>query len=152
MIYSPARRLSGTDIRTSAIGAGVRLAAMTTRFGPKPMLDLMDYAPTTTEEMLDLEERLLDAGVSAERAARIPMRLHRLWLTGRDGLAGSERTNYRKELKKIGPPPRERSLAAGSPPVTVRIRVTHSYPQLRDARLRLANPSRPAEYPQSQAA
>lgn len=112
---------------------------MTRRFGPKPSLDLLDYAPTNTEEMLDLEERLLKAGVSAERAARIPMRLHRLWKTGADGLAGSERTNYRKELKKIGPPPREASAKATGPGLSNR--VTHSYPQHTRPQLRLASAS-----------
>lgn len=75
------------------------------RFGPKPSLDLWEFVPTTPEEMLELEDRLLKAGTSAQRAARIPMRLHRLWKTGADGLAGADRAHYRDELKKLGTPP-----------------------------------------------
>lgn len=73
--------------------------------GRPASLNLWEFVPTNDEEMLQLEDRLLAAGVSPQRAARIPMRLHRLYKTGVDGLNTADRSNYRDELKRLESPP-----------------------------------------------
>lgn len=73
--------------------------------GPAPMLELEDYIPSGDAEYLLLEEALIRAGCPKTRAALILATLVRLRSTGSDGLITVTRSQYRRELLKLGAPP-----------------------------------------------
>lgn len=73
--------------------------------GPAPMLDLRDYIAPDDGAYFALVRDLVAAGCPRSRAWAIVEALRRLDETGDDGLVYSRRSDYRRELLKLGVPP-----------------------------------------------